>query len=90
MKIHFYLKGGFQVEWVVPHPDQFNFQLLAKMIRADGCFLAEGVYINANEVAAIWVERRVPAELDDEGDDPKAPNVQVNYPRGKPERKLVS
>ena len=53
MRIEFYLKGSIRLVWNVPHPDNFNFQIMVKMIRADGQFLVDSVYIQASEIAAI-------------------------------------
>jgi hypothetical protein len=79
MIIIFYLKGAVRIEWRVPQPDIFNFQIMVKMIRADGQFLAEGVYIQANEIAAIMVRH-------DREDEDALPLV---HRRGKVER-LIS
>ena len=57
MKVSFFLKGAARVDWRVTEPRQFNFQLMVKMIRADGQFLAEGLYIQSNEIAAIVLDK---------------------------------
>ena len=72
MKVVFYLKGSVQLTWRVPVPEQFNFQLMVKMVRADGQFLAEGVYVQASEIAAILLEHENEEMIDDD-----APNVGV-------------
>jgi hypothetical protein len=77
MTIIFHLRGAVRIEWRVPHPEDFNFFGMVKMIRADGQFLAEGVYIQASEIAAIRIQH--------EGEDENA----VVHHRGKVER-LVS
>jgi hypothetical protein len=77
MIIIFYLKGAVRIEWRVPRLADFNFFGMVKMIRADGQFLAEGVYIQASEIAAIMVRH--------EDEDEQA----VVHHRGKVER-LVS
>lgn len=55
MIVVFYLKGGVQIEWAVPDPTLFQFHAMVKLIRSDGQFLADSVYIQANEIAAIAV-----------------------------------
>lgn len=83
MRVVFYLKGAVRVDWRVPQPENFNFQIMVKMIRADGQFLAEGVYIQASEIAAILLN------VDDEDEaDERVPNVGVHH-SGKV-RRLVS
>ena len=44
------------------------------MVRADGQFLAEGVYIAASEIAAIMLDRDGEDEL-----DTKKPNVGIHH-----------
>jgi hypothetical protein len=80
MRVIFYLKGSAHIEWRVPEPsDNFNFQYMVKVIRADGQFLTDGIYIHASEIAAI--------ELDNEdGEDER--NVGVFF-KGKTQR-LIS
>ena len=56
MRVIFYLKGGLQVKWTPADAKLFNFFMLVKAVRADGHFLAEGVYIQASEIAAIRVD----------------------------------
>ena len=73
MRVIFYLKGSVRVDWRVPMPENFNFQIMVKMIRADGQFLAEGVYIQASEIAAILLN------LDDDEEDERVPNVGVHH-----------
>lgn len=62
MKVIFYLKGAVRIDWRVPQPEGFNFQILCKMIRADGQFLTEGVYVQATEIAAILLDREEAVE----------------------------
>ena len=73
MKVIFYLKGAVRVDWRVPMPENFNFQIMVKMIRADGQFLAEGVYIQASEIAAILLN------LDDDEEGESVSNVGVHH-----------
>ena len=81
MKVIFYLKGAVRIDWRVPDPASFNFQIMVKMIRADGQFLAEGLYIQSSEIAAVLLDRSRPEE--DYPDD--EPNVGVHH-KGKVER----
>ena len=76
MKVIFYLKGAARVDWVVPDANQFNFQIMVKMIRADGQFLAEGLYIQSSEIAAIFLDRDHKGDVDyvDPG-----PNVGIRH-----------
>ena len=74
MKVVFFLKGATRIDWRVPEPQNFNFQILCKMVRADGQFLAEGVYIAASEIAAIMLDRDGEDEL-----DTKKPNVGIHH-----------
>lgn len=53
MTVVFYLKGAVRIDWRVPDPSAFNFQGMVKLIRADGQFLADGLYVQASEIAAI-------------------------------------
>ena len=82
MKVVFYLKGAARIDWPVLEPEKFNFQVMVKVIRADGQFLADGLYIQASEIAAIrFLE-------DDEHDEEEMPKIAVHHP-GKV-RRLVS
>ena len=82
MKVVFFLKGAVRIDWRVPDPKGFNFQIMVKMIRADGQFLAEGLYIQSSEIAAIMLDRGSP---EDDYDEDKDPNVGVHH-KGKVER----
>jgi hypothetical protein len=82
MNVIFFLKGAVRVDWRVPQPDNFNFQIMVKMIRADGQFLAEGIYIQANEIAAILLSHG-------EEDDEREHDVGVHH-RGRKVERLVS
>ena len=75
MRVVFFLKGAVRVDWRVPQPDNFNFQIMVKMIRADGQFLAEGLYIQASEIAAILHN----IEDDEDEMDGRLPNVGVHH-----------
>ena len=77
MKVIFYLKGATRIDWLVPDPSTFNFSLMVKMIRADGQFLAEGLYIQASEVAAILLDHSKPVAIRDVDDD--GPNVRIRH-----------
>ena len=52
----FTLKGGAKLTWQVPDADKFNFPLCIKMMRADGHFIADQLYILASEVVAARLE----------------------------------
>jgi hypothetical protein len=80
MQVTFFLKGAARVDWRIPDPKNFNFQLMVKMIRADGQFLAEGVYIQASEIAAIIVNNK-----DEEDDEDMFAGAEIRH-RGKLER----
>lgn len=82
MRVVFFLKGAVRVDWRVPQPENFNFQIMVKMIRADGQFLAEGIYIQASEIAAILLNH------EDEDADDTLSNAGVQH-QGKV-RRLVS
>jgi len=56
MKITFFLKGALQVTWEPVDPKLFNFFMMVKAIRSDGHFLADGVYVQASEIAAILLD----------------------------------
>ena len=75
MKVIFFLKGATRLDWSVPDPSNFNFQLMVKMVRADGQFLAEGVYLQASEIAAILLDHTKPADEDIED----GPNVDISH-----------
>lgn len=83
MRVVFYLKGAVRVDWRVPQPENFSFQMMVKLIRADGQFLAEGIYVQASEIAAIILD------LEDVDEDSSRPNVGIHHPKGKVTR-LVS
>ena len=79
MQVTFFLKGAARIDWQVPDPKTFNFQIMVKMIRADGQFLADGVYIQASEISAIFINNKE----DEEDRDMFAAAMR---PRGKLER----
>ena len=81
MKVSFFLKGAVRIDWRVPDPSGFNFQLMVKMVRADGQFLAEGIYIQSSEIAAILLDHTSDEDLDD------LPNVGIHH-KGKVDRIL--
>ena len=56
MKVIFYLKGGLQLIWEPVDDKLFNFFMLVKAVRSDGHFLAERVYIQTSEIAAIRLD----------------------------------
>jgi hypothetical protein len=84
MTVVFYLKGSVRIDWRVPQPENFNFQIMVKMIRADGQFLAEGIYIQASEIAAILLSYGDAEDADD------LANVGVRHRGGKKIERLVS
>jgi hypothetical protein len=57
MTITFHLRGSVRIDWEVPHPEQFNFQMMAKLLRADGHLLADNIYINAADLIAIEIKQ---------------------------------
>lgn len=56
MNVKFFLRHGVVIDWPVPDPAQFNFVVMAKAIRADGCFVAPNCYIPHDEIAAIGLD----------------------------------
>jgi hypothetical protein len=80
MQVTFFLKGAARIDWRIPDPKNFNFQLMVKMIRADGQFLADGVYIQAGEITAIVLNKK-----DEEEDEDMFTGAEIRH-RGKLER----
>lgn len=56
MKVRFFLRHGAMVEWPVPDPDNFSFQVLCLNIRAQGYFVAPDLFIPEDEIGCIGLE----------------------------------
>ena len=59
MTITFFLRGPARVDWEVPKPEHFSFEMMVKQIRADGHFVASNLYVNAADLMAIGVNQEL-------------------------------
>lgn len=51
--VKFFLRNGAVVDWPVPNPEQFNFFMLVKAVRADGHFIAADLYIPHEHIVTM-------------------------------------
>lgn len=55
LTVRFFLRHGAMVEWPVPANMPFGMGALAAQIRSTGQFLADDLYIPADEIACIGI-----------------------------------